>query len=128
MGEVFRKVRGEMSEEINERVLGRCEAFLTYSKKGIRFRDGEVVYVASVKSIKALLEGKTEKIYFAKFPYRKVSIEDSDRDALVAHCEKCGKNTVWRRCNEEKWKCENCGSEKTTTEIISGIRSIVEGF
>ena len=117
-----------MEERMEERVLGRCEAFLTYSKKGIRFRDGGVVYVASVNSIKALLEGKTEKIYFAKFPYRKVPVEDNERDALVTYCEKCGKNTVWRKCSEEKWKCEKCGSVKTTTEIFTGIRSIVEGY
>jgi len=117
-----------MSEKMEERVLGRCECFRTYSGKGIRFRDGEIIYVASVESVKALIEGKTEKIYFAKFPYRKIPVDDNDRNALVAHCEKCGKNTVWRRTNEDKWKCEGCGSEKTTTEILKGIRSIVEGY
>jgi len=117
-----------MSEKMEERILGRCEAFLTFSRKGIRFRDGEVVYVASVKSLRDLIEGKAEKVYFAKFPYRKIPVEDSERNALVAFCQKCGKNTVWRRTNEDKWKCENCGSEKTTTEILKGIRSIVEGY
>ena len=116
----------EMNEGVEERVLGRCECFLTYSKKGIRFRDGEVIYVASVESIRALLEGKTEKIYFAKFPYRKIPLSDNERDAVATRCEKCGKTTIWRKVREDMWQCEGCGTTKSTTELIKGIRSIME--
>ena len=116
----------EMSEDMNERILGRCECFLTYSKKGIRFRDGEVIYVASVESIKALIEGKAEKIYFAKFPYRKIPLSDNERDAVATRCEKCGKTTIWRKIREDMWQCEGCGITKSTTELIKGIRSIME--
>ncbi|RLI18214.1 hypothetical protein DRO54_10430 [Candidatus Bathyarchaeota archaeon] len=117
-----------MSERMEERVLGRCEAFLTYSKRGIRFRDGEIIYVASVDSIKALIEGKTEKIYFAKFPYRKIPLSSEERDCVATRCEKCGKTTIWRKIREDMWQCEGCSMTKSTTELIKGIRQLVEGY
>jgi len=114
-------------EERNDRdVISRHPSRLTKSGKGIYIQDNEVVYVASVRSVRALLNGEREVVYFAKFPYRKVIGEENIRDTAMVYCLKCGRITVWRRSGEDKWKCEMCGSEKTTKELIDVVRSILE--
>ena len=109
-----------------DEVLSRHPARKTKSGKGIYIHDGEVVYVASVRSVKALLNGEEEQIFFAKFPYRRFVVGENIRDTVIMYCLKCGKTTIWRRVNEERWRCEGCGEEKTTQELIDVLRSILE--
>jgi len=101
---------------------------LTKSGKGIYIQDNEVVYVASIKSVRALLNGEREVVYFAKFPYRKMLGEENERDTIVMFCEKCGRMCVWRKVGEDTWKCVGCGSESNTEGLIRKLRSIAEGY
>jgi len=116
-------------EERNDRdVISRHPSRLTKSGKGIYIQDNEVVYVASVKSVKALLKGEREVVYFAKFPYRKIVGGENERDTIVMFCEKCGRMCVWRKVGEDTWKCSVCGSESSTEGLIRKLRSIAEGY
>jgi len=115
-----------VEEARSDGVLSRHPARKTKSGKGIYIQDNEIVYVASIKSVRALLNGEREEIFFAKFPYRKVIGEENIRDTTMVYCLKCGRITMWRRINEDKWRCEMCGSEKTARELIDVVRSILE--
>ena len=98
----------------------------TRSENGVRIRDGEIVYVASIKSLEAFLQGEQEYVAFAKMPYRQIPNEDNERNLLYTYCEKCGSGRFFRKVGEDKWRCETCGTEKTTTELIEKVRSILE--
>jgi len=98
----------------------------TRSGNGVRMRDGEIVYVASIKSLEAFLQGEQEYVAFAKMPYRRIPNENAERDLIWTYCEKCGAGRFFRKVAEDKWRCEVCGTEKTTTELIEKVRSILE--
>ena len=100
----------------------------TRSGKGIRFRDNEVVYVASIRSIEAFLRGERDYVAFAKFPYRKSEAEFKKADTILTMCQKCGSMRIFRKINENEWECEACKTRRTTTELIHGIRQLIEGF
>ena len=117
-----------MEEARSDGVLSRHPARKTKSGKGIYIQDNEVVYVASVRSVRALLNGEREVVYFAKFPYRKIVGEENERDTIVMFCEKCGRMCVWRKIREDTWKCVGCGSESNTEGLITKLRSIAEGY
>jgi len=107
---------------------GICYMRKSKSGKAVRMIDGEIVYVASIKSIEAFLRGEREYIAFAKYPYRKIPNEESERDCIYTYCSKCGAGRVFRKVREDVWKCETCGEEITTRQLIGGIRSIAEGY
>ncbi|RLG67531.1 MAG: hypothetical protein DRO11_10030 [Methanobacteriota archaeon] len=100
----------------------------TKSGKGIRFRDNEVVYVASIRSIEAFLRGERDYIAFAKFPYRKTIIEWREPDTILTHCDTCGGMRIFRKVGDDKWECEECRTKKSTTELLLKIRQLVEGY
>ena len=117
-----------MEEARSDGVLSRHPARKTKSGKGIYIQDNEIVYVASIKSVRALLNGEREEIFFAKFPYRKIMGQGNERDTIVIYCEKCGKMSVWRMVGEDTWRCSVCGSESNTEGLIKVLRSIAEGY
>jgi len=94
--------------------------------KAVRIVDGEVVYVASIRSIEAFLRGEREYVAFAKYPYRKIPNEENERDCVYTYCQKCGAGRVFRKVRENVWRCEFCGTEVTTENLIGVIRSILE--
>ncbi len=112
-----------MSEEIKH-----VYARKTRSGKGIRFADNEVVYVASIRSIEAFLAGERDRIAFAKFPYRKSEAEFKQADTILTTCSTCKKMRIFRKVGEDTWECEDCHAKKTTSELIHGLRKLVEGF
>ena len=98
----------------------------TQSGNGVRMRDGEIVYIASIRSLQAFLQGEREFVAFAKMPYRQIPNEENQRDTILTWCEKCQLTKTWVKVGEDKWKCSGCGTEKTTTELIEKVRSILE--
>ena len=98
----------------------------TRSGNGVRMRDGEIVYIASIRSLEAFLQGEREFVAFAKMPYRQIPNEESDRDYVYTWCEKCEGLRFFRKIGEDKWKCQTCGMEKTAWELINKLRSIME--
>ena len=100
----------------------------TRSGKGVRMIDGDVVYIASIKSIERFLQGECDFIAFAKFPYRKSEAEFKEADTILTTCPKCGRMREFRKVNENEWECEECGTRKTASELIHGIRQLIEGF
>ena len=52
----------------------------TRSGNGVRMRDGEIVYIASIRSLEAFLQGEREFVAFAKMPYRKIPNETITED------------------------------------------------
>ena len=98
----------------------------TRSGNGVRIRDGEIVYVASIRSLEAFLHGDREYVAFAKMPYRQIIGENIERNILYTYCEKCGAGRFFRKITEDMWKCETCGTKKTTTELIEKMRSILD--
>jgi len=99
----------------------------TRSGKGVYMRDNEIVYVASVRSIERFIQGEQEYIVFAKFPYRQIISENAERDTIWTFCDKCGAGRFFRKIRENRWKCQTCGTEKTTTELIEKMRNILDG-
>ena len=112
-----------MSEE-----KGVCYMRKSRTGKAVRIIDGEIVYVASIESIEAFLRGEREFVAFAKYPYRKIPQEESERDCVYTYCSKCEAGRVFRKVGEDMWKCETCGTELTTAQLIGEIRSIAEGY
>ncbi|RLI80281.1 hypothetical protein DRP04_08350 [Archaeoglobales archaeon] len=99
----------------------------TQSGNGVRIRDGEIVYIASIRSLEAFLQGEREFVAFAKMPYRQIPEEERDRDLVYTWCEKCQGLRFFRKISEDKWRCEMCGTERTATELIEKVRTILEG-
>jgi len=89
-------------------------------------RDGEIVYIASIRSLKAFLQGEQEYVAFAKFPYRQIPDEDNERNMIYTYCSDCEGMCMFKQIGENRWKCAGCGREKTTTELIQKMRSILE--
>ena len=98
----------------------------TKSGKSVRIRDGEIVYVASIRSLKQFLQGEREYVAFAKMPYRQIPNEQSERDLAYTWCDKCGAARFFQKVGEDKWKCLTCGTEVTSTELIEKMRSIIQ--
>jgi len=98
----------------------------TQSGNGVKMRDGEIVYVASIRSLEAFLHGDKEFVAFMRFPYRQIPNENAERNILYTYCDKCGAGRFFRKVGEDMWKCETCGTEKTTTELIEKMRSILD--
>jgi len=98
----------------------------TRSGNGVRMRDGEIVYVASIKSIEAFLQGEQEYVAFAKMPYRQIPNENTPRNLIYTYCDKCGAGRFFRKVGEDRWRCEVCGTERSGTELIKQVRSILE--
>jgi len=98
----------------------------TRSGNGVRMRDGEIVYIASIRSLEAFLQGEQEYVAFAKMPYRRIPSENSERDLIYTWCDKCQGLRFFRKISESKWKCQTCGTEQTATELIEKVRSILE--
>ena len=98
----------------------------TRSGQGVKIRDGEIVYVASIRSLEGFLHGEREYVAFAKMPYRQIPNESNERDVLYTYCGVCGAGRFFRKITEDRWKCEMCGTERTTTELIEKMRSILD--
>ena len=98
----------------------------TRSGNGVRMRDGEIVYIASIRSLEAFLQGEQEYVAFAKMPYRQIPNEKNERDLVYTWCDKCQGLRFFRKITEDKWRCEMCGTERTATELIEKVRSILE--
>lgn len=98
----------------------------TKSGNGVRMRDGEIVYIASIRSLEAFIQGEREFVAFAKMPYRQIPDENRERDIILTYCNKCEGTRVFRKVGEDKWRCEMCGTERTITELIEQMRSILE--
>jgi len=98
----------------------------TTSGKGVRMRDGEIVYIASIRSLEAFLQGEREFVAFAKMPYRQIQNADNERNLIYTWCDKCQGLRFFRKISEDKWRCETCGTERTATELIEKLRSILE--
>jgi len=98
----------------------------TRSGNGVRMRDGEIVYIASIRSIEAFLRGEREFVAFMRFPYRQIAGEEQNNDCVYTYCKKCGAGRVFRKVRENVWRCEFCGTEATTEELIGVVRNILE--
>jgi len=98
----------------------------TRSGQGVKMRDGEIVYIASIRSLEAFLHGDREFVMFMRFPYRQIPNKESERNTIFTWCEKCQLTKTWIKIGEDKWKCSGCGSEKTTRELILKMRSIMD--
>jgi len=98
----------------------------TQSGQGVRMRDGEIVYIASIRSLEQFLQGEREFVAFAKIPYRQIPNENNERNLIYTWCDKCGAGRFFRKVREDMWKCETCGTERTTTDLIEKVRSILE--
>ena len=98
----------------------------TKSGKSVRIRDGEIVYVASIRSLKQFLQGEREYVAFAKMPYRQIPNENNGRDLIYTWCDACGAGRFFRNIGGNVWRCETCGERKTTEELIQKMRSIIE--
>jgi len=98
----------------------------TRSGNGVRIRDGEIVYIASIRSLEAFLQGEKEFVAFAKMPYRQIPNEKNERNLVWTWCDKCQGGRFFRKISEDKWKCEICGTERTATELIQKMRSILD--
>jgi len=98
----------------------------TQSGQGVKIRDGEIVYIASIRSLEAFLQGEQEYVAFAKMPYRRILNKDNARNLVYTWCDKCQGLRFFRKVGEDKWRCEMCGTERTATELIEKVRSILE--
>jgi len=98
----------------------------TQNGNGVRIRDGEIVYIASIRSLEAFLQGEKEFVAFAKMPNRQIPNEKNERNLVYTWCDKCQGLRFYRKISEDKWRCEMCGTEKTTIELIEKVRSILE--
>ena len=98
----------------------------TQSGNGVRMRDGEIVYIASIRSLEAFLQGRREFVTFAKIPYRQIPNENNERNLIYTWCDKCQGLRFFRKISEDKWRCERCGTERTATELIEKVRSILD--
>jgi len=98
----------------------------TQSGQGVKMRDGEIVYIASIRSLEQFLQGEREFVAFAKMPYRQIPEEERDRDFIYTYCDKCEGLRFFRKISEDKWKCQTCGIERTAWELINKLRSILE--
>ena len=98
----------------------------TQSGNGVRMRDGEIVYIASIRSLEAFLQGEREFVAFAKMPYRQIPNENNTRNLIYTWCDKCQGLRFFRKISEDKWRCEMCGTERTATELIEKVRSILD--
>jgi len=98
----------------------------TRSGNGVRMRDGEIVYIASIRSLEQFLQGEREFVAFAKMPNRRIPNEESERNLIYTWCDICQGLCFFRRISEDKWKCEICGTERTATELIEKVRSILD--
>jgi len=98
----------------------------TRSGKGVRMRDREIVYIASIRSLEAFVQGEREFVAFAKVPYRQIPGENNEADLIYTWCDKCGGSRFFRKISEDKWRCESCGTERTATELIEKVRSILD--
>jgi len=98
----------------------------TRSSQGVKMRDGEIVYIASIRSLEQFLQGEKEFVAFAKMPYRQIQNENNERNLVYTWCDKCEGLRFFRKISEDKWKCEMCGTERTATELIEKVRSILE--
>ena len=75
----------------------------TQSGNGVRMRDGEIVYVASIRSLEAFLHGDKEFVAFMRFPYRQIPNENAERNILYTYCDKCGAGRFFRKVGEDMW-------------------------
>jgi len=98
----------------------------TQSGNGVRIRDGEIVYIASIRSLEAFLQGEREFVAFAKLPNRRIPNENNERNLIWTWCDKCQGLRFFRKISENKWRCEVCGTERTAMELIEKVRSILE--
>ena len=98
----------------------------TRSGNGVLMRDGEIVYIASIRSLQAFLQGEKEFVTFAKMSYRQIQNEDNQRNLIWTWCDKCQGLRFFRKISEDKWRCETCGMERTVTELIEKVRSILQ--
>jgi len=98
----------------------------TRSGNGVRMRDGEIVYIASIRSLEAFLQGEQEYVVFAKMPNRIIPNEGNARNLIYTWCDKCQGGRFFHKISEDKWKCEMCGTERTATELIEKVRLILE--
>jgi len=98
----------------------------TQSGQGVKMRDGEIIYIASIRSLEDFLHGDKEFVAFMRFPYRQIAGENAERDILYTFCDKCGGGRFFRKISEDKWRCETCGTERTTTELIKKVKTILE--
>ena len=98
----------------------------TQSARGVKMRDGEIIYIASIRSLEAFLRGEREFVAFAKIPNRRIPNENNERNLIYTWCDKCGGLRFFRKISENKWRCEVCGVERTATELIEKVRSILE--
>jgi len=98
----------------------------TQSGNGVRIRDGEIVYIASIRSIERFIQGEQEYVAFAKMPNRRIPNEESERNLIYTWCDKCQGLRLFRKISEDKWRCEMCGTERTVTELIEKMRSILQ--
>ena len=98
----------------------------TRGGQGVRIRDGEIVYVASIRSIERFIQGEQEYVAFAKMPHRQIPNENSERNLIYTWCDKCGGLRFFRKISEDKWRCEMCGTERTASELIEKVRSILD--
>jgi len=97
----------------------------TQSGNGVRIRDEEIVYIASIKSLQAFLRGEREFVAFAKFPYR-YPLDRTERDCILTYCDKCQKITTHRKVRENIYRCLVCGTEHTENELIYKARTIIQ--
>jgi len=98
----------------------------TQNGNGVRIRDGEIVYIASIRSLEAFLQGEREFVAFAKMPNRRIPNEENARNLIYTWCDKCQGLRFFRKISEDKWRCEKCGTERTATELIEKVRSILD--
>ena len=98
----------------------------TQSGQGVKMRDGEIIYIASIRSLEAFLRGEREFVAFAKMPNRRIPNENNERNLIYTWCDKCQGLRFFRKVGEDKWRCEMCGTEQTATELIEKVRTILE--
>ncbi|RLF93430.1 hypothetical protein DRN52_06485 [Thermococci archaeon] len=98
----------------------------TRSGQGVKIRDGEIVYIASIRSLEQFLQGEREFVAFAKLPNRRIPNENNERNLIWTWCDKCQGLRFFRKISENKWRCEVCGTERTVMELIEKVRSILE--
>jgi len=98
----------------------------TRSGNGVRMRDGEIVYVASIRSLEQFLQGEAEYVAFVRMPYRQIPNESNERDLVYTYCDACGAGRFFQKVGEDKWKCLTCERVVTSTELIEKMRSIIQ--
>ena len=98
----------------------------TKSGNGVKMRDGEIVYVASIRSLEQFLQGEAEYVAFARMPYRQIPNENNERDLVYTYCDVCGAGRFFRKVGQITWRCETCGTERTSSELIEKMRSILQ--